>query len=163
MKRPQGKPADFLARIAAIGETGRMNFSSLPVKRVIALACVIAAGIFIRGYGPAYKIPAFYVKYGGSVLWAAMIYFLVALLLRERPQRQVLFIAALVCALVEALKLAHTPALDVFRMTRAGVWLLGKVFSGWNFIAYAAGLSLALGLDRLLIGGAFKTSLRRRR
>lgn len=129
-----------------------MNFSSLPVKRVIALACVIAGGVLIRGYGRGFKIPAFYVKYGGSVLWAAMIYFLVALLLRTRPQRQVLVVAALVCALVEALKLAHTPALDVFRMTRAGIWLLGKVFSRWNFLAYAVGLALALGLDALLIG-----------
>jgi ABC-type Na+ efflux pump permease subunit len=129
-----------------------MNFSSLPVKRVIALACIIAGGVLIRGYGHGFKIPAFYVKYGGSVLWAAMIYFLVALLLRTRPQRQVLVVAVLVCALVEALKLAHTPALDVFRMTRAGIWLLGRVFSGWNFLAYAVGLALALGLDALLIG-----------
>ena len=129
-----------------------MNFWSLPLKRVFALACVIAGGVLIRGYGPAYKIPGFYVKYGGSVLWAAMIYFLVALLLRTRPQRQVLVVAALVCALVEALKLAHTPALDIFRMTRAGIWLLGRVFSGWNFLAYALGLALALGLDALLIG-----------
>jgi hypothetical protein len=140
-----------------------MNFSSQPVKRVIALACIIAGGIFVRGYGTAWKIPAFYAKYGGSVLWAAMIYFLVALLLRARPQKQVLFVAALVCALVEVTKLTHTPALDVFRMTRAGIWLLGTVFSGWNFLAYALGLGLALGLDALLIGGAFRKSRSRRR
>ncbi len=81
-----------------------------------------------------------------------MVYFIVALLLRERPPRQILFIAALVCALVEVSKLIHTPALDVFRLTAAGKWLLGRYFSGWDFLAYAVGLALALGLDILLAG-----------
>ncbi|HME84354.1 MAG TPA: DUF2809 domain-containing protein, partial [Roseiarcus sp.] len=52
--------------------------------------------------------------------------------LRSRPQNQILFIAALVCALVETSKLSHTPALDVFRLTPVGSWLLGKNFSAWN-------------------------------
>ena len=126
--------------------------------RLIAAIVIIAGGVFLRRYGHCVTFPAFAVKYGGSALWAAMIYFLVALLLRARPQRQILIIAALVCALVEVSKLSHTPALDIFRMTTAGAWLLGRVFSGWNFVAYAVGLALALGLDALLSRGWAKKS-----
>ncbi len=133
---------------------------ALPVKRAIALALTIAGGVFLRAYGGASGVPAFWVKYGGSALWAAMFYFLVALLLRNRPRDQALYVAALLCALIEFLKLVHTPALDVFRMTAAGAWTLGKIFSPWNFLAYGAGLAGAYGLDGLF---APKKSARRRR
>ena len=127
-----------------------MSFLSPPIKRLAAVLLVIAGGFWLRRYGLGHHIPAFYVKYGSSMLWAAMIYFLVALLLRSRPQKQVLTIAALVCVLIEASKLSHTPALEIFRMTEAGGWLLGRIFSPWNFLAYSAGLALAFGLDALL-------------
>jgi hypothetical protein len=133
---------------------------SLPLKRVIVLALVIAAGVALRFHVPGFHIPAFWVKYGGSALWAAMFFFVVALLLRARPRSQVLYIAALICVLIECVKLVHTPALDVFRLTAAGAWTLGRVFSPWNFLAYGVGLALAFGLDRLFES---KKSGRRRR
>lgn len=140
-----------------------MTFSSPPIKRLAAALLVIAGGYWLRRYGLGHHIPAFYIKYGYLVLWAAMIYFLVALLLRSRPQRQILTIAALVCALVEVSKLSHTPALDIFRMTEAGAWLLGRIFSPWNFLAYAGGLALAWGFDALLFRvGPQKSRARRR-
>ena len=110
-----------------------MIFFSPPIKRLAAALIIIAGGFWLRRYGLGHHIPAFYVKYGYSALWAAMIYFLVALLLRSRPQKQILTIAALVCALVEVSKLSHTPALDIFRMTEAGVWLLGASFLAVEF------------------------------
>ena len=48
--------------------------------------------------GSAHTSPPSMSKYGCGALWAAMIYFMVALLLRSRPQKQILTIAALVCA-----------------------------------------------------------------
>ncbi|MGO9944755.1 MAG: DUF2809 domain-containing protein [Rhodoblastus sp.] len=140
-----------------------MNFSSLPIKRLLAALVVIASGVLLRRYGLAHRIPAFYVHYGYLALWAAMVYFVVALLLRSRPQRQILFVTVLVCALVEVSKLSHTPALDVVRLTTVGAWLLGRSFSGWNFPAYAVGLAVAFGLDALLAGGMFQKSRGRRR
>jgi hypothetical protein len=117
--------------------------------------------VILRGYGPHFGVPAFPVKYGGSALWAAMFYFFIALLLRARPREQVLYIAALLCALIEFVKLVHTPALDVFRLTSAGAWTLGRVFSPWNFLAYGAGIAGAYGLDKLF--EPRKKSGRRRR
>jgi len=136
---------------------------SFPLRRVLALALIIAAGVALRAYGHRYGVPAFWVKYGGSALWAAMYFFFFALLLRSRPREQVLYVAVLVCALIEFLKLVHTPALDVFRLTTVGMWTLGKVFSAWNFLAYGAGVAGAYGLDRLLGFAPAKKSGRRRR
>jgi hypothetical protein len=141
-----------------------MHFLSPAIKRIVAVLLVISGGFWLRRYGLGHHIPAFYVKYGYSVLWAAMIYFLVALLLRSRPQKQILVIAALACALLEASKLSHTPALEIFRMTEAGGWLPGRVFSPWNFCALAAGLAVAWAIDSLLsrFGSTSKSRSRRR-
>jgi hypothetical protein len=140
-----------------------MILSSLPAKRLLVALVVIAGGVYLRLHGVAHKIPAFYFHYGYLALWAATIYFVVALLLRSRPPSLILFIAALVCVLVEVSKLSHTPALDVFRLTPVGAWLLGKVFSYWNFLAYAVGLATAFGLDALLARTPSKKSRGRRR
>jgi phosphatidylserine synthase len=141
-----------------------MSFLSPPIKRLVAILLVIAGGFWLRRYGLGHHIPALYVKYGYSALWAAMIYFLIALLLRSRPQKQILVIAALVCVLLEASKLSHTPALEIFRMTEAGGWLPGRVFSPLNFLVLAAGLAVAWTIDSLLsrAGAGSKSRTRRR-
>ena len=141
-----------------------MSFLSPPIKRLAVLLLVIAGGFWLRRYGLGHHVPAFYVKYGYLALWAAMIYFLVALLLRSRPQKQILVLAALVCALLEASKLSHTPALEIFRVTEAGGWLPGRVFSPWNFLVLAAGLAVAWAIDSLLsrVGAGSKSRTRRR-
>jgi hypothetical protein len=139
---------------------------SIPLKRTLALVLIVTGGIVLRAYGQQFGVAPFAVKYGGSALWAAMFFFFIALLLRARPREQVLYIAALLCALFEFVKLAHTPALDVFRMTSTGAWMLGRVFSPWNFLAYGAGLAAAYGLDKLFGSTstpAKKKSGRRRR
>ena len=140
-----------------------MILLSLPARRLLVALVVIGGGAYLRLRGSAHHIPASYIHYGYWALWAALVYFLVALLLRSRPQNLILLIAVLVCALVEASKLSHTPALDVFRLTQVGAWMLGKTFSYWNFAAYAAGLAVAYGIDALLAGNPFQKSGRRRR
>jgi hypothetical protein len=55
-------------------------------------------------------------------------------------------LAIAVC--VELVRLVHTPWLDALRLTTAGALLLGRIFSVWNMVAYAAGILCALGLDR---------------
>jgi ABC-type Na+ efflux pump permease subunit len=133
------------------------------LTRLIA-ALGLAVGLyFLRVHGHAYRIPQFDIAYGVPLLRAAVVYFVVALLLRARPQKQVAIVAAVVCALVEVSKLSHTPALDIFRLTEAGAWLMGRAFSWWSFLAYAAGLAVALGLDALLLRFSGQKSRGRRR
>jgi hypothetical protein len=139
----------------------------LAFRRFLALLAMIAIRIVLRRYGPAHGLTPFMIGLGAGALWAAATYFVVALLLRSRPRRQVFIVAAALCALIELSKLSHTPALDIFRLTPVGAWVLGRIFAWTNFAAYAAGLIGALGLDGLAADGFRnpfgKTSRGRRR
>ena len=95
-------------------------------------------------------LPPFLYKYGGSVLWAAMIYWLAALIQpRARPSHLALA-AALLATAVELFKLVHTPALDAFRLTLPGKILLGRFFYLSDFLAYYLAIALAAALDTQL-------------
>lgn len=50
------------------------------IRAGLALA-VIACGLSLRWYGFPLGLPAFVVKYGGSLLWATMVFLLVGVLL----------------------------------------------------------------------------------
>lgn len=122
---------------------------SLRSRRPLLFAtvlAVIAAGIGLRLL--PLGLPREVVKYGGSVLWGAMVYGLVVFV---RPAASVVRLAAfalIVAVLVELFRLVHTPGLDAFRLTLAGQLLLGRIFSVWNVVAYAVGIGLAAVLDR---------------
>ena len=81
-------------------------------------------------------LPAVLVKYGGSALWAVMIYWLVAFLLPRNAPCFLGLIAAVVAVAVECFKLYHSPGLDAFRLTLAGKLLLGRVFSLQDIAVY---------------------------
>ena len=81
-------------------------------------------------------LPAVFVKYGGSALWAVMVYWLVAFVLPRKTPRSLGFLAAVVAVGVECLKLYHSPGLDAFRHTLAGKLLLGRVFSLQDIAVY---------------------------
>ncbi|MGY3238723.1 glucose dehydrogenase [Bradyrhizobium sp. USDA 4448] len=116
--------------------------------RVALALVVIACGLSLRRYGFPLGLPAFVVKYGGSLLWATMVFLLVGLLLPRLPRSQLAVIAMAVAAVVEFSRLVHTPWLDAFRLTTAGALLLGRIFSLWNLAAYAVGIGFGIWLDR---------------
>lgn len=107
-----------------------------------AAAAVVAAGLLLRL--PRWPLPLAIHHYGGGVLWGAMLLFLVACLrLPEWHLRACVIASGLLAGLIEASRLAHNPALDAFRRTLAGELLLGRIFSGWNLLAYALGIAAA--------------------
>ena len=118
------------------------------VRAALALA-VIACGLSLRWYGFPLGLPAFVVKYGGSLLWATMVFLLVGALLPRLTPSQLAAIAMVIAAAVEFSRLVHPPWLDAFRLTTAGALLLGRIFSLWNLVAYLAGIGLGVGIDRL--------------
>lgn len=114
---------------------------------LLAAALMIAAGLAFRRYGYAMGLGFPVVKYGGSVIWGSMVYFLtLALLPRARPSNTLLA-ASLFSIVVELFRLFHT---DALRLTTAGALLLGRVFSVWNIVAYLAGIALAFAVVGLL-------------
>jgi len=123
------------------------------IVRACLCVAIIVCGLALRGLGLRLGLPAFIVKYGGSVLWGTMVYFLVAIAASHShlSRRSIALISAVIAVAVELFRLVHTPALDAFRLTLAGALLLGRIFSPWDMIAYGVGIVLAIGLDRLAL------------
>ena len=123
-------------------------FGARAIYFALALA-VIAIGLALRLI-PA-GLPVWLVKWGGSVLWAAMVYLLLAASLPRRGPVVIGTIAGVVAAVVELSRLYHSPGLDAFRLTRAGALLLGRVFSWWHFVAYGAAIGLVAAVDAAIL------------
>jgi hypothetical protein len=121
-----------------------------PVLIVRASLCllIVISGLALRHFGLRLGLPSLVVKYGGSLLWGTMVFFLVAMAASCLSRRRVALIAAAIAIGVELFRLVHAPWLDAFRLTTAGALLLGRVFSFWNMLAYGAGIVLGALLDR---------------
>lgn len=73
---------------------------------------VIACGLSLRWYGFPLGLPAFVVKYGGSLLWATMVFLLAGAWLPRLSRAQIAAIAMVVAVVVEFSRLVHVPWLD---------------------------------------------------
>jgi hypothetical protein len=113
--------------------------------------CIIVCGLLLRGYGAGLGLNAFVVKYGGSMLWGTMVFFLVALAASNLPRRTIALISVLIAVAVELFRLVHAPWLDEFRLTLPGALLLGRIFSAWNVLAYAVGIGFGVLLNWLAV------------
>ena len=124
--------------------TGTWRIVSL---NLAAATAIIGAGVVWRLMLPG--LPWFWWKYGGDVLWGAMVLMLVgACRPRHDGRAGTAVIAAAVAVAVELFRLYHAPMLDAFRLTLAGKLLIGRVFSPWNVLAYWIGIVAALPLLR---------------
>ena len=121
--------------------------SSITARAGLCLL-TIGCGLGLRKFGPGLGLPFAFVKYGGSILWGTMVFFLVAIAGPGLARRKLATIAAAIAVCVEMFRLVHSPSLDAFRLTTAGALLLGRVFSPWNLLAYGVGIALGGLLDR---------------
>jgi hypothetical protein len=104
----------------------------------LLIIMTMAAGLIVR-LAPL-GLPNVLAKYGGSLLWALMIYWIVSFVRPHWPLARGARLSGAVALSVELFKLYHTPALDAFRLTLPGKLLLGRVFNLWDLIAYAIGI-----------------------
>lgn len=124
-----------------------IRFRSRRGALILAFALTIACGLALRRFGYEAGLSFTVVKYGGSILWGTMVYWLLASIFVGVRRDGIALAALILAAGVELFRLWHTPAMDAFRLTTAGALLLGRVFSPWNILAYAAGIVAALILD----------------
>ena len=96
----------------------------------------------LRGLGLRLGLPAFVVKYGGSALWKAMVFFLVALAGSRLSRPGFVRISAAIAIIVEAGPYAGARRLSAGRRAAAGPHLLGLEH------AYGVEIIVAMGLDR---------------
>ena len=125
----------------------RAKLWSAFIVRACLCLLVIVSGLGLRRWGLGFGLPAFVVKYGGSVLWGTMVFFLVALAASHLSRPRIAVIAVAIAIGVELFRLVHVPWLDAFRLTLPGALLLGRIFSVWNMLAYGAAIGLGMALD----------------
>jgi hypothetical protein len=123
-----------------------------PVARSLVLALVtIAAGLTVR-FVPL-DLPFFWVKYGGSMLWALMIYWICSTALASARLPVVAAISGLIAMGIECIKLYRAPWLDAFRLTLPGVILLGRYFSFQDIAAYWIAIAVGVFFDGRFLRG----------
>ncbi|MGA2438761.1 MAG: DUF2809 domain-containing protein [Acidobacteriaceae bacterium] len=116
------------------------------LKSSLALFLVtVMAGLAVR-MAPL-GLPAVVVKYGGSMMWAVMIYWIVSTALARWRLPVVVTIAGAIATAVEFFKLYHSPGMDAFRLTLPGIILLGRIFSVRDIVAYWVAISVAACVD----------------
>lgn len=118
------------------------------VYLLVAIAC-IAAGLMFRA--PALGLPREVAKYGGSILWAAMVYFGLRVLWQRQRVLLTAVIAAVLVALGEATQLISMPGFDQWRETAIGHLIFGRTFAVEDIIAYWIGIAAAAVADRLVL------------
>lgn len=114
---------------------------STRARYLAAALVVIAFGLLWRL--PELGLPWSIAKYGGSILWGAMVFLIVAGLAIRWPLGRVALVAAAIAAGVELSQLIHVEPLDDVRRTAIGALLLGRTFSGWDVASYWGGIGAA--------------------
>ena len=112
----------------------------------IALALLTLVTGLVWRLAPLGLLPTL-TKYGGSVLWAVMVYLWVAAIVPGWRATRVAILACLIAAAVECFRIVHTPELDDFRLTLAGELLLGRYFSIANIVTYWLAIGVAGTVD----------------
>jgi hypothetical protein len=96
-------------------------------------------------------LPWFVMKYGGSTLWAVMIYWVLALLWPRGAPRSLALATGTIATLVELSRLYHSASLDAFRISLPGIILLGRFFSVWDIVAYWMAIVVAALVDAWVV------------
>ncbi len=109
----------------------------------LLLVATLVTGLLVR-FGPL-GLPAGVAKYGGSMLWALAIYWVVSAV-AHRPVVAAT-VAGVLATGVEFFKLYRSPRVDAFRLTIPGVLLLGRYFSWWDIVAYWVAIAVGAVLD----------------
>lgn len=116
---------------------------------IALLILTIVAGLVLRRV--PLGLPFVLVKFGGSMLWAAMAYWIVAAIRPAASSGSIAVNAALFAIAVEFFKLYRAPLLDAFRRNPMGALLLGRYFSWWDIAFYLAAIALAATVDARLV------------
>ena len=109
------------------------------LRQALAMAIVVSAGLLWRS--PWLDLPEVPRKYGGDALWALLVFLGFGFLLPRWPTRTIALLAMTLSGLIECSQLYHAPWIDAIRATRLGALVLGSVFNGPDFGAYALGIA----------------------
>ena len=125
-------------------------YPSRPVAVSVALmAATVAAGLAIRF--AHLGLPFALVKWGGSALWAVMIYWVISTVFGSRRMVRNIFLSGTIATAIEFIKLYDATWLDAFRRTLPGIILLGRIFTVRDIAAYWIAIVIAAMLERVAL------------
>jgi hypothetical protein len=128
------------------------------VYLAVAIVCV-ALGLLVRW--PSLGLPREVAKYAGSILWAAMVYFLLRVIALRWSVTVTAAVAAVLVALGEATQLISIPWFDAMRATTLGHLIFGRTFAFEDIVAYWIGILLAAAGEWATVGRAHERKPRR--
>jgi hypothetical protein len=97
------------------------------------------------------QLPTWYVLYFGDYLWAMLVFFIVALLLRNLSTLKVAIIALLFAYIIEISQLFHPAWLDYLRSIKIFALVLGSGFLWSDIAAYTLGISTGAIVEHFLL------------
>lgn len=111
----------------------------------IILATVIM-GLSSRHF--AMYLPKWVNLYFGDFLWAFMIFFIFAIIFRNKNTQVIVVLSLVYCYLIEISQIYHSPWIDNIRQTTVGHLILGRGFLWSDLISYTIGILAAGIIDR---------------
>jgi hypothetical protein len=124
---------------------------SIPLYFV--LACLtIAAGLASRRY-PA-VLPEWIARYAGDTLWAALVFWLLALMWRRAGTMHLAGGAITIAFAVEVSQLYRATWIDAIRETGFGSLVFGSGFLWSDLVCYSIGVGGAAAADAILAARA---------
>jgi len=86
------------------------------------------------------QLPTWYVQYFGDYLWAMLLFFIFALILRNMSTRKVTIITLVFAYGIEISQLFHPPWLEYLRSIKVFALVLGFSFLLSDIVAYTLGI-----------------------
>ena len=121
-------------------------------NRITYLMCIIVIiilGLATRSYEDI--LPVFIGKYLGYVLWALIVYLIIALLFKRISAIKVSLISLLICYGVEFSQLYQGEWINNIRETVIGSLILGHGFLYTDLICYIVGIVLGFVFEMLFL------------
>ena len=117
-------------------------------SRVVLLtlaSLTIALGLATRRFPKAF--PSFVSEYGGDVLWAMLVYWLLAFVWPRASAARLALGALAISVCDELSQLIDWQWLQSLRDTRLGALVLGQGFLWSDLVCYAVGIAMAFAID----------------
>jgi len=149
----KGKPAPISA-----GRTAIVDLRLSPVSEIQPRSRLLyaALGAGVIGLGLLWRSPflgffsPFITKYGGSALWALLVFLCCGFVKTRASTWRLLFAATVISFCVEFSQLYHAPWIDHIRAHRLGGLILGSTYSSYDLVAYFAGIVAGAILEAIL-------------
>ena len=119
------------------------------IRYAVASLICIALGLFSRS--SFYDFPDWSDAYVGDVLWAAMVYFLIAVLYPKGRISLKITLAILFAFLIEFSQLIQTEWMNQLRHFQGMGLVLGYGFKWSDLLCYTVGIGVAATIDRYVI------------